>query len=143
MNAIVFERNKVESSEGSCLLWDAHHATHNIRFEKNDILWQHNDKFIICNNNLRYHLIIIETRKNISFIPSGAKTQKIKRINHRKCNVRASKNAEQAFSTQWYLYSCDGLFFLFSSVLFLLFLNRLHNYNIFCRASYNYIVSKI
>ena len=29
-----------------------------------------------------------------------AKTQKIKRIDHTKCNVRASKNAEQAFSTQ-------------------------------------------
>ena len=38
--------------------------------------------------------------KTISFFPSGAKTQKIKRIDHRKCNVRASKNAEQAFSTQ-------------------------------------------
>ena len=36
----------------------------------------------------------------IAFIPSGAKTQKIKRIDHNKCNVRASKNAEQAFSTQ-------------------------------------------
>ena len=43
-----------------------------------------------------------------------AKTQKIKRIDHNKCNVRASKNAEQAFSTQWYLYICYGLFFLFS-----------------------------
>ena len=30
----------------------------------------------------------------------GAKTQKIKIIDHCKCNVRASKNAEQAFSTQ-------------------------------------------
>ena len=38
--------------------------------------------------------------KTIAFIPSGAKTQKIKRIDHNKCNVRASKNAEQAFSTQ-------------------------------------------
>ena len=38
--------------------------------------------------------------KTIEFIPSGANTQKIKRINHNKCNVRASKNAEQAFSTQ-------------------------------------------
>ena len=54
--------------------------------------------------------------KTIAFIPSGAKTQKIKRIDHRKCNVRASKNAEQAFSTQWYLYIYYGLFFLFSSV---------------------------
>ena len=54
--------------------------------------------------------------KTIAFIPSGAKTQKIKRIDHNKCNVRASKNAEQAFSTQWYLYIYYGLFFLFSSV---------------------------
>ena len=38
--------------------------------------------------------------KTIAFIPSGAKTQKIKRIDHNKCNVRTSKNAEQAFSTQ-------------------------------------------
>ncbi|MSU82600.1 hypothetical protein FYJ25_09620 [Anaerobutyricum soehngenii] len=38
--------------------------------------------------------------KTIEFIPSGAKTQKIKRIDHNKCNVRASKNAEKAFSTQ-------------------------------------------
>ena len=35
--------------------------------------------------------------KTIAFIPSGAKTQKIKRIDHRKCNVRASKNADQAY----------------------------------------------
>ena len=38
--------------------------------------------------------------KTIAFIPSGAKTQKIKIIDYSKCNVRASKNAEQAFSTQ-------------------------------------------
>ena len=38
--------------------------------------------------------------KTIAFIPSGANKQKIKRIDHCKCNVRASKNAEQAFSTQ-------------------------------------------
>ena len=38
--------------------------------------------------------------KTIAFISSGAKTQKIKRIDHCKCNVGASKNAEQAFSTQ-------------------------------------------
>ena len=50
----------------------------------------------------------------IAFIPSGANKQKIKRIDHSNCNVRASKNAGQAFSTQWYLYSCNGLFFLFS-----------------------------
>ena len=39
-------------------------------------------------------------QKTIAFIPSRAKTQKIKIIDHNKCNVRASKNAEQAFSTQ-------------------------------------------
>ena len=38
--------------------------------------------------------------KTIEFIPSGANTQKIKRIDHCKYNVRASKNAEKAFSTQ-------------------------------------------
>ena len=38
--------------------------------------------------------------KTIAFILSGANKQKIKRIDHCKCNVRASKNAEQAFSTQ-------------------------------------------
>ena len=31
---------------------------------------------------------------------TDVKTQKIKIIDHCKCNVRASKNAEQAFSTQ-------------------------------------------
>ena len=31
--------------------------------------------------------------KTIAFIPSGANKQKIKRIDHSKCNVRASKNA--------------------------------------------------
>ena len=35
--------------------------------------------------------------KTIAFIPSGANKQKIKRIDHSKCNVRASKNAEQAY----------------------------------------------
>ena len=43
---------------------------------------------------------ILVSPKTIAFIPSGAKTQKIKGIDHNKCNVRASKNAEQAFSTQ-------------------------------------------
>ena len=38
--------------------------------------------------------------KTISFISSGAKTQKIKILAHSQCNVRTSKNAEQAFSTQ-------------------------------------------
>ena len=45
-------------------------------------------------------LFPISFPKTIAFIPSGAKTQKIKRIDHHNCNVRASKNAEQAFSTQ-------------------------------------------
>ena len=35
--------------------------------------------------------------KPILFIPRGANTQKIKRIDHRKCNVRASKNAGQTY----------------------------------------------
>ena len=38
--------------------------------------------------------------KTIVFIPSGANKQKIKILAHSQCNVRASKNAEQAFSTQ-------------------------------------------
>ena len=45
------------------------YITYDIRSEKNDILRQYNDEFI----------------------PSGAKTQKIKRIGHCKCNVRADK----------------------------------------------------
>ena len=35
--------------------------------------------------------------KTIAFIPSGAKTQKIKIIDHCKCNVRASKNVGQEY----------------------------------------------
>ena len=35
--------------------------------------------------------------KTIAFISSGAETQKIKRTDHSKCNVRASKNAKQAY----------------------------------------------
>ena len=38
--------------------------------------------------------------KTIEFISSGANKQKIKLLAHSQCNVRASKNAEQAFSTQ-------------------------------------------
>jgi hypothetical protein len=38
--------------------------------------------------------------KTIAFIPSVANKQKIKILAHSQCNVRASKNAEQAFSTQ-------------------------------------------
>ena len=61
--------------------------------------------------------ITFEPQTTIEYIPSGANKQKIKRIDHWKCNVRASKNAEQVFSTQRYLYISNGLFFLFSSVL--------------------------
>ena len=57
--------------------------------------------------------------KTIEFIPSGAKTQKIKRIDYSKCNVRASKNAEQAFSTLRYLYICYTQDFVFSSMIIL------------------------
>ena len=38
--------------------------------------------------------------KTIVFIPSGANKQKIKILAHSQRNVRTSKNAEQAFSTQ-------------------------------------------
>ena len=38
--------------------------------------------------------------KIIEYIPSGANKQKIKIVAHCNCNVRASKNAEQVFSTQ-------------------------------------------
>ena len=38
--------------------------------------------------------------KTIEFISSEANKQKIKLLAHSQCNVRASKNAEQAFSTQ-------------------------------------------
>ena len=38
--------------------------------------------------------------KIIEYIPSGANKQKIKIVAHCKCNVRASKNAGQAFSAQ-------------------------------------------
>ena len=102
--------------------------------ETNDISRQYNDKFIMYSDRAcgiilssltasrrQYqnkprpsdlsHLI---PPKNYWIHSRGAKIQKIKRIDHSKCNVRASKNAEQAFSTQWYLYICNGLFFLFS-----------------------------
>ena len=77
------------------------------RIDKNDILRQYNDKFIMCSNIdiFRASSRLLTSPpfffpKTIDFIPSGAETQKIKRIDHCKCNVRASKNAEQAFSTQ-------------------------------------------
>ena len=88
--------------------------------DKNDILRQYNDKFIICSDRACGIILLSVTAsrrqyqnkprpsdlaplsppKTIEFIPSGADKQKIKRIDHNKCNVRASKNAEQAFSTQ-------------------------------------------
>jgi len=49
-------------------------------------------------------------------ISSGASKQKIKKAAYSQCNVRASKNAGQAFSTQRYLYSGYRLPFLFSPV---------------------------
>ena len=36
-------------------------------------------------------------KRRIAFIPSGAKTQKIKITDYNKCNVRASKNAGQEY----------------------------------------------
>ena len=42
----------------------------------------------------------ISLPKTIEHISSGANKQKIKLLAHSQCNVRASKNAEQAFSTQ-------------------------------------------
>ena len=38
--------------------------------------------------------------KLIGLLPFGANKQKIKISDHSKCNVRASKNAGKAFSTQ-------------------------------------------
>jgi len=49
-------------------------------------------------------------------ISSGASKQKIKKAAYSQCNVRASKNAGQAFSTQRYLYIGYRLPFLFSSI---------------------------
>ena len=76
--------------------------------------WQHSGDSIRISHNLPTSPPLLFPKKTIAFIPSGAKTQKIKRIDHCKYNVRASKNAEKAFSTQWYLYICNGLLFLFS-----------------------------
>ena len=90
------------------------------RIEKNDILQQYNDKFIMCSDRACGIILLSVTAsrrqyqnkprpsdlaplsppKTIEFIPSEAKTQKIKRIDYNKCNVGGSKNAEQAFSTQ-------------------------------------------
>ena len=77
--------------------------------------WQHRGDNIRISHDLLTSPPLIPP-KNYWIHSRGAKIQKIKRIDHSKCNVRASKNAEQAFSTQWYLYICNGLFFLFSSV---------------------------
>ena len=102
--------------------------------ETNDISRQYNDKFIMYSDRAcgiilssltasrrQYQnkprpsdLSLLIPPKNYWIHSRGAKIQKIKRIDHSKCNVRASKNAEQAFSTQWYLYICNGLLFLFS-----------------------------
>ena len=77
-------------------------------------------KFNIYGNNISIshgHLSsILVSSKTITFIPSGAKTQKKKFPFYSKCNVGASKNAKQAFSTQRYLYSCYRKEFFFSSV---------------------------
>ena len=58
-------------------------------------------------------LFSLSSLNTIAFIPSGANKQKIKRIDHSKCNVRASKNAGQAFSTQRYLYLLWSILFYF------------------------------
>ena len=42
-------------------------------------------------------LFSLSSLNTIAFIPSGANKQKIKRIDHSKCNVRASKNAGQTY----------------------------------------------
>ena len=90
------------------------------RIEKNDMLRQYNDKFIMCSDRACGIILLSVTAsrrqyqnkprpsnlspfsppETIAFIPSGANKQKIKILAHRQYNVRASKNAEQAFSTQ-------------------------------------------
>ena len=62
-----------KKSEDSCLLGntsafllrDVRHITYDIRFEKNNILWQHNDKIIMYSDRFQYHLIISETWKKV------------------------------------------------------------------------------
>ena len=53
----------------------------------------------LVNNNLK-NKYPAGWRKTIEHISSGANKQKIKIAAHSQCNVRASKNVEQAFSTQ-------------------------------------------
>jgi len=55
---------------------------------------------IYSEQSVDFYPLPLISPKAIEFIPSAASKQKIKRIDHNKCNVRASKNAEQAFSTQ-------------------------------------------
>ena len=57
--------------------------------------------------------------KDKCFKDKGANKQKKRNPGYSKCNVRASKNAEQAFSTLRYLYIYYTQNFVFSSVLVL------------------------
>ena len=57
--------------------------------------------------------------KNKCFKYKEANKQKKRNSGYNKCNVRASKNAEQAFSTLRYLYICYTQNFVFSSVFIL------------------------
>ena len=59
------------------------------------------------------------TAKNKCFKYKGANKQKKRNSGYNKCNVRASKNAEQAFSTLRYLYIYYTQNFVFSSGLVL------------------------
>ena len=113
MNAIVFGEKRGRGQE-STATQKVYHPE-----EKDDILPQYSSEFIVYNDSRRYHLISmtasrrqyqnkpqpsvpfpISFPKTIAFIPSAANKQKIKILVHRQCNVRASKNAEQAFSAQ-------------------------------------------
>ena len=100
-----------------------------LRNFNNLLAWK---RIIRASRNLSVPFPIFFPKKTIASIPSGANKQKIKRIDHNKCNVRTSKNAEQAFSTQRYLYICYGLFFLFSSV----FSNELNSNLNYCSFFY-------
>ena len=57
--------------------------------------------------------------KDKCFKDKGANKQKKRNSGYNKCNVRASKNAEQAFSTLRYLYICYTQDFVFSSMIIL------------------------
>ena len=98
---------------GAVALRDVHHVR-TTYVETNDISRQYNDKFIMYSDRAcgiilssltasrrQYQnkprpsdLAPFSPPKTIAFIPSGVNKQKIKRIDHNKCNVRASKNAE-------------------------------------------------